>query len=751
MESNIVKKKEQKLIESEEKYRLISENANDLFAVLNNKFEYEYINEKAYQKILGYSNEDILGKAHYDIINPEDYKISHNILRRGFKKGGSTGELKLRHKNGKYIWVETKASVFKNSDGLLKVITISRDITDRILSEKRLKESEEKYRLISEGSDDLILAYNEKMEIEYVNGETHERILGYSAHLFWKQDFLFSIIHQDDRKILGSAIREGYKGGPYKLHIRYKHEKGHYIWFEFRGKTYYDKNGSKKSLVVGRDITDIKVIQDQLQESEEKYRELFEEAPHAYFSIGPDKSIKRCNKAAERLLNYSKEELLHMTVFDLYADTKNGIEKAIGVFNRFLSGEEIYDEELLMKTKNGNHIWISMSSKPVLDAKGNTIESRSIVIDITERKQFEQELRIKESAIRSSINAIAITNLKGVLTYVNPSFLKFWGYSTDTEILGKNSRVFWQPKEKVNEIIAHIQKIGNWDGELSAQKKDGSIFYVQLSASMIYDMYSNPISVLASFIDITHRKKAEEEIAKALEEIKRSNAELEVFAYIASHDLHEPLRMVSGFAKLLQKRYKDILDKEAHDFIDFIVDGATRMQNLINDLLMFSRVGTRGKVFKPTDMNIILEVVLNILRESVSDSNAVITSEPLPVIIADETQMIQLFQNLIANAIKFKRSEPPKIKISGETKNNEWLFTVQDNGIGIDSKNFERIFIIFQRLHTKGEYPGTGIGLAVCKKIIQRHGGKLWVESKLEKGSTFFFSIPREQDLDKTK
>ena len=246
--------------------------------------------------------------------------------------------------------------------------------------------------------------------------------------------------------------------------------------------------------------------------------------------------------------------------------------------------------------------------------------------------------------------------------------------------------------------------------------------------------------------DITDRKKAEEEVTNVLEEIKRSNSELEQFAYIASHDLQEPLRMISGFANLLEKRYKDSLDKDAKDFIDFIIDGTTRMHDLINDLLTFSRIGTQGKVFKPTDMNVVLEATLNNVRISAIETNAIITCDPLPVVIADESQMAQILQNLISNAIKFHGAVHPKIHISGETKKNEWIFTITDNGIGIDSKDFERIFVIFQRLHKKGEYSGTGIGLTVCKKIIQRHGGKIWVESELKKGSIFHFSIPRNQN-----
>jgi signal transduction histidine kinase len=249
-----------------------------------------------------------------------------------------------------------------------------------------------------------------------------------------------------------------------------------------------------------------------------------------------------------------------------------------------------------------------------------------------------------------------------------------------------------------------------------------------------------------------HRDHLEELIEKrtlelkgTMKDLKRSNAELEQFAYVVSHDLQEPLRMVANFTQLLQKRYQDKLDDEANEFINFAVDGATRMQGLINDLLTFSRIGTKGISFSPTDMNIILENVLANIQQSTIEAKAEITKDPLPVIIADGTQMTQILQNLISNAIKFRGKSSISIHVSGESLLDKWVFSVKDNGIGIDPKHFERIFVIFQRLHKRDEYEGTGIGLAVCKRIIHRHGGKIWVESELGKGSTFYFSIPKKK------
>jgi signal transduction histidine kinase len=250
---------------------------------------------------------------------------------------------------------------------------------------------------------------------------------------------------------------------------------------------------------------------------------------------------------------------------------------------------------------------------------------------------------------------------------------------------------------------------------------------------------------------VIERTRAQEALQAQARELARSNEELQQFAYVASHDLQEPLRMVASYTQLLEKRYKDKLDTDALEFIHYAVDGARRMQALINDLLAYSRVGTRGKPFTTTDCNIVLKLVLTNLKMAIEESGATVRSEPLPSLVADSTQLVQLFQNLIGNAIKFRREdEPPTIQISARRAGEEWEFSFRDNGIGIDPQHWERIFVIFQRLHTRDKYPGTGIGLAVCRKIVERHGGRLWVESTPGAGSTFMFTLldrQREEPL----
>jgi len=240
------------------------------------------------------------------------------------------------------------------------------------------------------------------------------------------------------------------------------------------------------------------------------------------------------------------------------------------------------------------------------------------------------------------------------------------------------------------------------------------------------------------------RRRSEEELAQKVAELARSNAELEQFAYVASHDLQEPLRMIATYTQLLAERYRDKLDERANKYIAYSVDGAVRMQALIQDLLKFSRVGKAAIEPRTTDCRMIVEQALKNLQAAVEESGAVVKWHGLPTVMADLSQMTQVFQNLIANAIKFHGSEAPVIQIAAEKKENEWVLTVSDNGIGIPAENWQDIFVIFRRLHTRTEYEGNGIGLSICKKIIERHGGKIWIEAQAQPGSCFKFSLPAE-------
>jgi PAS domain S-box-containing protein len=315
----------------------------------------------------------------------------------------------------------------------------------------------------------------------------------------------------------------------------------------------------------------------------------------------------------------------------------------------------------------------------------------------------------------------------------------------------------------VNDPASHPQRVGTPEGHppltsfLGVPLKHGGKTIGMIGLANKPSGYSaadqDALETLSvPFVEALMRKRAEEAVREAHDdlesrvrqrtaELARSNAELEQFAYVASHDLQEPLRMIASYVGLLAERYQGRLDRDADEFIEYAVDGARRMHQLIEDLLAFSRVGTRGKAFEPTDCNSVVDEVVGDLRLVITEQAAVVTRDDLPVVSADRTQLAQLIQNLIGNAIKFRGEEPPRVHISAEKSGREWRFSVQDNGVGIDPKYRDRVFAIFQRLHTRKEYPGTGIGLAICRRIVERHGGRIWLESESGKGAVFRFTL----------
>lgn len=343
----------------------------------------------------------------------------------------------------------------------------------------------------------------------------------------------------------------------------------------------------------------------------------------------------------------------------------------------------------------------------------------------------------------------------GRIALWNPAAERIFGYSAEEAVGMSIEALIPEPyRPRHREAIARYTETGEPGAilgahaavELPALRKSGEEIVVELSLNAI-DGPPPGRFVLGLIRDVTERRWAQKAAERNAAELARSNADLEQFAYVASHDLQEPLRMIVSYLQLLERRYRGRLDADADDFIHYAVDGAKRMQTLINDLLTYSRAGRRKREFAPVDMGAVFDRAVANLRAAVEESEAVVTRDAdLPLVMGDAGQLGQLLQNLVANAIKFRGPEPPRVHLAVERREHEWVFSLSDNGIGISPEFFERIFVIFQRLHSHQRYPGTGIGLAICKRIVERHGGKLWVESQPDRGSTFHFTLPIEVD-----
>jgi PAS domain S-box-containing protein len=365
---------------------------------------------------------------------------------------------------------------------------------------------------------------------------------------------------------------------------------------------------------------------------------------------------------------------------------------------------------------------------------------------MNKKKDSSAELRLL-AAVEFSPNGLIMSDGNGKIVLVNREVERLFGYWRE-ELLGQSIEMLVPHRfhGRHSEYRAGFYespraRVMGAGRDLYALRKDGTEFPVEIGLNPVQT--DEGLYVLSSVVDIAARKKAEEALRRAAEDLKRSNEELEQFAYVASHDLQEPLRMVIGFLNLLEERYKPQLDENATKYINFAVDGARRMSQLISDLLAYSRVEHIGANIQPVDLNKILGSATANLRNSIQESSAQITNDELPTVPGNSTRLTQLFQNLMGNAIKFRREGvPPQIHIGCRMERDHWLLSVKDNGIGVAPEYKDKIFMIFQRLHGREKYPGTGIGLAICKKIVERHGGSIWIESNSGEGSAFFFTLP---------
>ncbi|CAN5178503.1 hypothetical protein BH10CYA1_BH10CYA1_60900 [soil metagenome] len=388
-------------------------------------------------------------------------------------------------------------------------------------------------------------------------------------------------------------------------------------------------------------------------------------------------------------------------------------------------------------------IVLLVAQKQARDVIAAAQKQAQVVLLAAQQSRSDQRLRL---VVEAAPNGMLMVDQNGKVALVNSQLERLFGYGRE-ELLGQSIELLapealrGQPACIGDSLFVAPQTKEMTKGDYFGQRKDGSLIPVEIGLSPLTIDGEN--FVLAAIVDITERNRKEEFLQEKISELGRSNEELEQFAYVCSHDLQEPLRVISSYTQLLSKRYRGNLDEKADLFIDFITDASKRMQVLVNDLLVFSRLQTKAQEFKEVDCSSIVSMALANLKLAIDESAATITCDKLPVVMGDTSQLLQLFQNLVSNALKFQsRDSAPVIEISVRKEGNFWLFGVRDNGIGLDMQFADRIFVIFQRLQVKEDYPGSGIGLAVCKKIVQRHRGRIWPESSPGNGTTFYFTIP---------
>jgi len=508
-------------------------------------------------------------------------------------------------------------------------------------------------------------------------------------------------------------------------------------------------------LALRQELSERKKAERAVQEAREYVKSIVETVREPLVVLDAELRVISANRSFYQTFKISPEETENNLLYAL-GNRQWDIPQLRKLLEEILPKNTTFEEfEIIHEFETVGKKTMLLNARRIYREANKTQMILLAIEDITERKRSEEETAeakaYLESSLASTPDGVLLLDKQVRFTYVNPIFLECLGRESK-DFIGKTvpeiSPSFMTPE--TTKIIAERAKRRVQTGEpivgveVELIGKEGKMIPISYSAAGIKDEKGNVIGEVVFLRDITERKKAEETLKKTMEDLTRSNKELEQFAYVASHDLQEPLRMVASYTQLLEKRYKDKLDKDADEFIDYTVDGANRMQRLINDLLNYSRVGTRGKPFEMIDCKSVLDQALTNLQMAIAESDAVVTHDALPTIFADESQMVQLFQNLIDNAIKFRSKKTPEIHIGIEEKKTEWTFSVTDNGIGIDPQYKDRIFVIFQHLHRKEEYTGTGIGLSLCKRIVERHGGKIWVESELGKGSTFYFTIPKK-------
>ena len=741
---------------SEDKYKDLVESANSIILKVDTKGIITFMNRYGLN-FFGYTEEEIIGRNAIGTLIPwmdssgSDLSGMVEAIMADPQKFSINEHENLR-KDGSLIWISWTNKLTSDRNGNpTGILAIGNDITAFKNAEKAFHESESRYRRIVETSAEGILTTDVNGTIEYVNRKMAEMLGGEESEIVGKNSSDFSYETDIEHLIkLRNTVKSRNLSGEYK----FRRTDGSLQWTSFNAVPLHDMEGRYiGNLAMHTDINDKKKSEEQLYISEERFRTAFEKGAVPMALVTFNSEFIRVNSAYCALTGYSEKELIgkmsyvHLTHPDDLKTNMEGFDKVLKGLIPSFRMEKRYIR------KNGEIIWVDISTAPVKNKNGDLEYLVTHIQDINDRKKAETELKSfgekLDLALESGHIGIWEMDLQNDKVILDPRMKKIFEIEQGT--FGGTISEF---EELINEedlpyfkkALADSYETGTLAETIfRTNLKNDRSKYISAKATIKRDDLGNPAGLTGICFDVTGMKEGTEKtIVKINEELLRSNRELESFAYVASHDLQEPLRMVASFTQMLNERYGDKLDQDARDYIKFAVDGAKRMYELINGLLAYSRIQTKGKEFSYVSMTSVAGKVLNNLSLVIREKNVRIRKYDLPVIFADESQMIQLVQNLFENAIKFSKKKP-SINFTASEKVDHFQFSVKDNGIGIEPQYFEKIFKIFQQLMPKEEYEGTGIGLAICRRIVERHRGDIWVESVPGKGSTFFFTIPKKQ------
>jgi PAS domain S-box-containing protein len=718
------------------------------------------------EQLYGYPAREVMGRS-IALLVPADLPNELPEILEKIKRGERVEHFETERvrKDGTCVCVSLTVSPLKDAAGaIVGASSIARDITERKRAEVALREKEEDFRTLFESMLNgfayckMHFEQNQPRDFTYLNVNSAFETLTGLKHVVGKRvSEVIPGILESAPELIETYGRVALTGIPERFET-FVAALG--MWFSI---AVYSPR--KEYFVAVFDvITERKRTEEALRAAALQMRLILEAAGEAVYGVDREALLTFVNPAATRMLGYKAEELIgrnaHVVFHHSRPDgTAYPVEDCHLTHSIFRNGAAIQGEEWYWR-KDGSGFPVQLSAAPMREF-GRVVGAVVTFSDITERKRTEEALRASETQFRRLFEAakdgiLILDADTGTIKDVNPFLCDLLDFPR-ADLLGKK---LWEIGPLQDALLSKasfedLQSKGYVRYEdLPLETRKGKRVEVEF-VSNLYSVDQHKV-IQCNIRDITERRRAERALEKrtreltssqqALEqnaqELTRSNTELQQFAYVASHDLQEPLRTMASFAQLLERRYRGKLDANADEFIHFIVGGASRMQGLINDLLAYSRVGSRGNGFAPTDCATVFDQAVANLQTAITESGAVVTHGPLPTVPGDGAQLIQVFQNLVANSIKFRGSLAPQMHIAAQQRPSDWVFSIKDNGIGIDPQYADRIFEVFQRLHNSTKYPGSGIGLAIAKKIVERHGGRIWFESQPQQGATFFFTLP---------